>query len=133
AVAVLVDGDLEPGVLAVAGGARVLVDDLPQLRARLADEAVHAARGVEEQGDLDPVVGVRRAGRADGRRLRARRGGGLAAIAEGDGGGDEAERAGDDAGGEGTRFHGGLLAPEIRAGSGPACKASVSHSASVPG
>ena len=90
--------DADAADLAVddAGQLAEVVDQLPQGRARLVDQAVHAARGVEHERDLHDVdLGVARGrgrdrGRSDHRGWRARRG-----AAGGEGDADGAPEGGD--------------------------------------
>ena len=55
-VAVFIQGDLDERCLAVPFCVDEGVDDLPKLGFRLIDQAVHAVRGIEQDGDLDPVL-----------------------------------------------------------------------------
>src|SRR5690606_539349 len=52
-LAVFIHGDLQIGLLAVALRGGEFVDDLPQLRARLIDQALHRTAGVEQNRHFD--------------------------------------------------------------------------------
>ena len=56
-IAVFIEGHLDLGLPALLLGEDELIDDRPQFRPRLVDQARHAPTGVQQNGDLDQGLG----------------------------------------------------------------------------
>ena len=52
-ISVLIQGNPDVGQFAVLARQRHVIDNLPQVRARLVDESGHAAGGIQQKGNLD--------------------------------------------------------------------------------